>query len=136
MTFILGRLSSMASGSDSKSHLARWMSGAKARLKHAFAVEAEGQPLMPDEVRLLERAADAVVARGMAAPAAVFLESMGPMNFLGSQALHALIPILDVVFPRQDLERIARLLERRDTLTRLAVLIECRSEARRTTPPS
>ncbi len=60
-------------------------------------------------------------------------ESVGPMNFLGSQALHFFTPILEVVFPQRDVERVAQLLERRDTLSRLTVLIE-RAEARRTAP--
>ncbi|MBI4401837.1 MAG: hypothetical protein HY581_09425 [Nitrospirae bacterium] len=103
----------------------------RARLRHAFAMEPEGQPLSVEDVALLERVAEAVVARGMAAPAVVFLESMGPMNFLGSQALHFLTPVLEVVFPQPDIERVAHLLERRDTLTRLVAMIESRSEAQR-----
>jgi hypothetical protein len=67
----------------------------------------------------------------MESPAVLFLESMGPMNFLGSQALHFFTPLLDVVFPQRDIERIAQLLERRDTLSRLATLIDSRAEARR-----
>jgi hypothetical protein len=80
---------------------------------------------------LLERTAEAVVARGMAVPAVMFLESVGPMNFLGSQALHFFAPILDVIFPQRDVQRVALLLERRDTLSRLANLIESRAEVTR-----
>lgn len=110
--------------------LVKGMSGLKAGVRHAFAIEPEGRPLSVEDVALLERVADAVVSRGMAAPAVLFLESLGPMNFLGGQALHFLAPILDVVFPQRDLERVARLLERRDTLSRLATMIESRSAAR------
>jgi len=102
----------------------------KAQIRHAFAVEPEGQPLSPEDVALLERVAATVVERGMATPAILFLESVGPMNFLGSQALHFFTPILEVVFPQRDVERVARLLERRDTLSRLAVLIELRTATR------
>ena len=80
---------------------------------------------------MLERVADAVVAREMAVPAVVFLESVGPMNFLGSQALHFFTPILEVVLSRPDLERVALLLERRDMLPRLTALIERQAEIRR-----
>src|SRR5918996_2493444 len=107
----------------SKGDLLHKLTDLKARLQHAFAIEPEGQPLTPEDLLLLERVADTVIQRGMAAPAMVFLESMGPMNFLGSQALHFLAPLLDVVFPQRDIERVARLLERRDTLTRLAAII-------------
>jgi hypothetical protein len=54
------------------------------------------------------------------------------MNFLGSQALHFFTPILEVVFPQRDIERVALLLERRDTLARLTALIERQAENRRT----
>ena len=80
-----------------------------------------------EDLALLERVADAVVARGMAAPATLFLESMGPMNFLGSQALHFLAPIVECVLTHTELAQIARLLEQRDSLHRLTALIEAKS---------
>jgi hypothetical protein len=115
-----------------RKNLARSIRTVTTRLRHAFAIAPEGQPLTAEDLALLERVADQVVRRGMATPAALFLESMGPMNFLGSQALHFLTPLLEVVFPQRDIERIACLLERRDTLARLTTIIESRSEARRT----
>jgi len=110
--------------------LAQRIRGLRAVLRHAFALEPEGRPLSVEDLQLLERVADAIVKRSMAAPAVVFLESMGPMNFLGSQALHFFTPLLDVVFPQRDIERVARLLERRETLSRLVAMIESRSEQR------
>jgi hypothetical protein len=115
----------------SKVNLAQRLNGIRAHLRHAFAIAPEGQPLSVEDIALLERVADAVIKRGMVAPATMFLESMGPMNFLGSQALHFLTPILEVVFPARDIERVALLLERRDTLPRLAAIIESRSEMKR-----
>jgi hypothetical protein len=114
----------------SKGFLAQRLSVLTARIRHAFALEPEGQPLSPEDVTLLERVASTVVERGMATPAILFLESIGPMNFLGSQALHFFTPILEVVFPQRDVERVAQLLERRDTLSRLTVLIERRTATR------
>ena len=116
----------------SKGFLSQRLRGLTARVRHAFAVEPEGQPLSLEDVTLLERVAATVVERGMATPAILFLESVGPMNFLGSQALHFFTPILEVVFPQRVVERVAHLLERRDTLARLTVLIERRAEARHT----
>jgi hypothetical protein len=113
--------------SFSKDNLAKLVGEAKAGLRHAFAVTHENEPLSPDDLALLERVADAVVARGMAAPATVFLESAGPMNFLGSQALHFLTPILDLACKTSEIERVARLLERRDAIPRLIALIEAKS---------
>ena len=114
-----------------KGFLADRLSGLTARVRHAFAVEPDGQPLSAEDVTLLERVAVAVVERRMAVPTVVFLESVGPMNFLGSQALHFFTPILEVVFPQRDIERVALLLERRDTLSRLTALIERQAENRR-----
>ena len=117
-----------------KGFLAQRLSGLRARVQHAFAVEPAGRPLSAEDIALLERVAVAVVERQMAVPAVVFLESVGPMNFLGSQALHFFTPILEVVFPQRDIERVALLLERRDTLSRLAILIERQAESRRAVP--
>jgi len=116
----------------SKGFLAQRLSGLTARVRHAFAVEPEGQPLSPEDLALLERVAATVAERGMATPAILFLESVGPMNFLGSQALHFFTPILEVVFPQRDVERVALLLERRDTLSRLGAMIENKAGASRT----
>ncbi|HMS85696.1 MAG TPA: hypothetical protein PKD12_18795 [Nitrospira sp.] len=99
----------------------------RAGLRRAFAVQPENQPLADEDVQLLERIAEVIVKRRMAAPATMFLESMGPMNFLGSQALHFLTPILDCAFNTKEVEQVARLLERRDTVTRLIAIIEAKS---------
>ena len=98
---------------------------------HAFATKAEAEPFSSQDLALLDRMADAVVMRGMAAPATVFLESLGPMNFLGSQALHFLAPILEFALNVQELERAARLLERRDTVSQLISMIEAKSSAKK-----
>ena len=107
--------------------VARKLGAVRAALRHAFAVQAIQDEWTAEDDVLLERVADAVVKRGMAAPAAVFLESLGPMNFLGSQALHFMAPILECAFSAKEVTRVARLLERRDTLARLLSLIDAKS---------
>lgn len=82
----------------------------------------------------MERIADMIVKRGMTAPATVFLESMGPMNFLGSQALHFLTPVIDCAFNAKEVEQVAHLLERRDSIVRLITLIEAKSAVKRASP--
>ncbi len=110
-----------------KGNVAERLARLRAGLRHAFAVQPETQPLAVEDMRLLERIAEVVVKRGMAAPATRFLESVGPMNFLGSQALHFITPIIDCAFNVKEVEQVARLLERRDTVSRLIAVIEAKS---------
>ncbi len=111
----------------SSAFLSRRTRDLRAGLRHAFAVRPEHQGFTREDLALLERVADAVVSRGMASPTALFLESLGPMNFLGSQALHVLAPIVECVLTGTELAQIARLLEQRDSLHRLAALIETKA---------
>ncbi len=99
----------------------------RAELAHAFSTNSGPERFTDEDLALLERMADAVVKRGMAAPATVFLESLGPMNFLGSQALYFLTPIVEWAFQAKEIEQVARLLERRDTIARLIAVIETKS---------
>lgn len=99
----------------------------RAELSHAFSTASGPEVFTTEDLALLERVADAVVKRGMAAPATVFLESLGPMNFLGSQALYFLTPIVEWAFQAKEVEHVARLLERRDTIARLIAIIETKS---------
>lgn len=115
----------------SKDHLTNRLRQLCNGFKHAFATEPPARTIGTADVEFLERIADALVARRMGAPAAMFLESMGPMNFLGSQALHVLTPIIECAFDAKDLERLARLLERRDTISRLIALIETKTSMQR-----
>src|SRR5438034_10357995 len=114
--------------SFSKVSVAEKWDKVRAELSHAFSTNSTAEVFTTDDLALLERVADAVVKRGMAAPATVFLESVGPMNFLGSQALHFLTPILDLACKTSEIEHVAHLLERRDTVPRLIVLIEAKSD--------
>ena len=107
--------------------LSRTLKGIRAGLTRAFAVPSDQAALAPEDLILLERVADAIVRRGMAAPTVMFLESMAPMNFLGSQALHFMHPIIELAFSANEVEQVAGLLERRDTISRLITLIETKS---------
>ena len=99
-------------------------------LAHAFSTRSEAESFTVEDLALLQRIAEAVVQRRMAAPAVVFLESLGPMNFLGSQALHFFAPIIELAFSAQEVSLVAALLERRDTTVRLIALIEAVSASR------
>ena len=106
----------------------------RAGLRHAFAVRPEQAAFTIEDLALLERVADAVVSRGMAAPATLFLESMGPMIFRGSQARHFLAPVDACVLTGTEIAQVARLLERRDSIHRLTALIEAKAAAPKGAP--
>jgi hypothetical protein len=114
----------------SRERVARKLRDLRNGLQHAFATQTLHTSLSLEDVELMERVADLIVQRGMAAPATVFLESVGPMSFLGSQALHFFTPILEFAFNAKEVEQVARLLERRDSISRLITLIETKSDTR------
>lgn len=115
----------------SKDHLIhRWRQLRKG-FHHAFSTQPVKQDFTAEELDFMERIADALVQRGMGTPATMFLESMGPMNFLGSQALHMMTPIIECALDGKEIERVARLLERRETISRLVALIETKASVQR-----
>ena len=113
--------------SFTKASLSQTLAKVRTGFTHAFSTKIESEIFSIEDLALLERIADTVVKREMAAPATVFLESLGPMNFLGSQVLHFFTPIIELVFEAQEVSQVARLLERRDTIARLIAVIEVRT---------
>jgi hypothetical protein len=91
---------------------------------HAFAVTPPAPGFSPEEITLLEKIARRIADRDMAVPALLFLESLGPLSFLGSQVVHGLKPFLDLVMDATEVERLATLLERRDGIDQLILLIQ------------
>jgi hypothetical protein len=91
---------------------------------HAFAVTPIEPAFTPEDIALLEKVARAIVRRGMTMPALLFLESLGPLNFLGSQVLHGLRPFLDLVCNATEMERLAGILERRDSVPLLIAIVQ------------
>ena len=83
----------------------------------------------------LARIAREVVRRRLTTPAILFLESVKPLNVVGSQFLYFLDPIVHLFVPFPDLPRIARLLEDRDAIERLVLAIEACDPDRQGGPP-
>jgi hypothetical protein len=77
-----------------------------------------------EDERLLDRIAQGVVRWEMTVPAIFLLESSKPLNFVGSQFLHFLSPIIHTLVDAKELDRFALMLEKRDTLEELIVRIE------------
>ena len=87
--------------------------------------------LPPEDDALLERLADLTVRHRMTVPAIFFLESMKPLSFVGSQAMHFFEPFVHAFFPVRDYERFALLMERRENLELLLVKIEGKDDTAR-----
>ncbi|HIE03342.1 MAG TPA: hypothetical protein EYP61_01145 [Candidatus Latescibacteria bacterium] len=93
-----------------------------AKLRTAFSVEEE--ELSEEELALVEKVARAVARRGLAIPAVMFLESVRPLNFIGSQAMMFLEPMVRSVLPSKDYTKFAEILEKREGLEALIRRIE------------
>lgn len=82
------------------------------------------EPFSPEDQALLASLARRIVERRMGTPAILFLESVKPLNFLGSQAMVFLAPVVTAVVSPAQWERLSKLLERRDAIEALIVAIE------------
>lgn len=93
-------------------------------LKDAFSTESDFGPITDREVDLLDRIAKFVVRRGMTTPAILFLESVKPMNYLGSQVMAFFEPVVKILFSGQDYGELQQILERRESIEVLIQRIE------------
>jgi hypothetical protein len=93
-------------------------------LRNAFKLEGPHGPLTEQDRQLLARLAGAIVARGMAVPAVLFLRSVLPLNSLGSQAMVFLRPFLVGFIAGADYDRIIDILDRREGIEALIEAIE------------
>jgi len=64
-------------------------------------------------------------------PAILFLESMKPLSFVGSQAMYFFEPMVRALFAVPEYERFAALMERRESVEALLVAIERRDDEER-----
>lgn len=85
----------------------------------------------PEDEALLAAVAGRVVRMGLATPAVFFLESVKPLSFIGSQALIFFEPFIKAFFNISQYEQFARLMEDREALERLLVIIETLDEEER-----
>ena len=88
----------------------------KSSFAHAFAVPSGKEPFSEEELALLDKAAGFVVKKRMSAPAVLFLESLRPLSFIGSQAMVFLQPVVASFFSPLEYERLAQILERRESI--------------------
>ena len=79
----------------------------------------------------MDKLAEFAVSRRMTVPAILFLESVKPLSFLGSQALYFFEPMVRALFSVPEYERFAALMERRENIEVLLVKIEGKDESAR-----
>ncbi|MDH3891613.1 MAG: hypothetical protein OEV49_11065 [candidate division Zixibacteria bacterium] len=83
------------------------------------------KPALPaEEDAVLEKLAQKVVAWKMTVPAILALESVKPLNFIGSQAMVFFEPIIQSVFSIKDYDTLRCALEKRETIEILLLKIE------------
>ena len=83
------------------------------------------------ERQLMREAAQAVVARRLAVPVMMALETLVPMNVLTASMLDVLAPAWKAALPASRIDAVARLLERRDALPEFVRLLDELESARR-----
>jgi len=81
-------------------------------------------PLSEADRELLRQLAVAIARRRMVTPAVLFLESLRPLSYMGSQAMIFLKPFLTPFFNPQRYDRLAEILERREGIEALVQAIE------------
>lgn len=85
--------------------------------------------LSADDLALLDRVADKLVALRIELPAILTLETGRPLSLLASQTMIFLEPIVAAVLRLPDYRRFAQLIERRETVEALIRALEVKAEA-------
>jgi hypothetical protein len=94
-------------------------------LSHAFAIDPEGASEPTEEqARVVDRVCQEIVRRRLTAPALLYLEISRPLNYIGSQFLHFVRPILAVMLDTHGLEQFASFLEKRGSVDTLVARLE------------
>lgn len=84
------------------------------------------EPLTDDEI--IEKLAGWIVRRGLTVPAILALDSHRHLNFVASQALVFLQPMLTVLFDQAGIDAVVRMMEQRENVERLLIRIELRDQ--------
>lgn len=84
--------------------------------------------LTPEQIRLFERLSERVVKMRLTMPAVLFLESVRPLNFIGSQVMIFFAPIVHALFAAHEYTLLQQALERRETIGYLVDLLEAKEQ--------
>jgi hypothetical protein len=80
--------------------------------------------LTPEQEELLHKVAQKVVRWKMSVPAILFLESVKPLNYLGSQMMVFFEPFVQTVFTWKDYDQYRIIMEERENVEKLLQKIE------------
>ena len=94
--------------------------------KHAFATD--GVTLEDCDIAVISKLADIVVRIHMSVPAIMFLESVRPLTFVGSQAMVFFKPIISRFFTSAEYDKLATIIEKREVIDLLIIEIEQKSK--------
>ncbi|MBN2056038.1 hypothetical protein JW905_14005 [bacterium] len=96
----------------------------RSELKNAFAVRSEERVLTAEEEALLDTIAGAIVKRSLTVPALMFLETIKPLNMVGSQIMAFFEPFADSLLKGKGYSMLRDLLEDRRCVSTLIERIE------------
>lgn len=88
------------------------------------AEDPEAQARFAEEEALIEKLAEKVVRWQATVPAIMALETVKPLNFIGSQAMIFLEPFVQTLFNLKDYETFRVMMEKRENVERLLLKIE------------
>ena len=101
------------------------------RLKYAFGIGYEEPELSDADKSALMRVADLIAARRLEVPAIMALESLRPLNFLGSQVMVTIRPFVGFVTDETFFVLVQEALEKRSSVEFLIEYIEDRMNERK-----
>jgi hypothetical protein len=95
--------------------------------REMFSLGAKGEKkeeLTPQQEEILTKIAQKVVYWKMSVPAVLFLESVKPLNYIGSQMMAFFEPFVQTIFSWKDYDEFRKMMEERGTIERLLRKIE------------
>jgi hypothetical protein len=100
-------------------------------MKEAFRIEPD-ESFVPSErqKQIIDKLADWVVRRKLTLPAVMTLESLTPLNYLGSQTMVFFQPFATVFLNPADYKEFQQMLEHRDSIHFVIQAIETREQTR------
>jgi len=97
--------------------------------RHIFSTQPKGaketeKGLTPEQQEILDKIAKKVVLWKMSTPAILFLESVKPLNYIGSQMLVFFEPFVQTLFSWKEYDEFRKMMEERESVERLLQTIE------------